>query len=157
MHIGPTELLSGTQVHLSTILETGLCKAAGASYSMRKSKCNCSSCIITCINVSRLHQKNYLNIYISSSLDIIINSDALQCSFLEFSYSSFEEEQLCCGAVFTTPLLLQQMETGNSRWSLFQCLHSFSLFNYIFHGCIFLLFSSALMNLHFLRGSSWIR
>ncbi|KAF4110033.1 hypothetical protein G5714_009285 [Onychostoma macrolepis] len=32
-----------------------------------------------------------------------INGDTLQCSFLEFSCASFEEDQLCCGAPFTCP------------------------------------------------------
>ncbi|XP_030276324.1 uncharacterized protein LOC115583518 [Sparus aurata] len=38
-----------------------------------------------------------------------INGDALQRSFLEFSYSSFEENQLCCGAEFTCPACTPEM------------------------------------------------
>ncbi|CAL8372900.1 unnamed protein product [Gadus morhua 'NCC'] len=32
-----------------------------------------------------------------------INGDALQRSFLEFAYASFEEDQLCCDTPFTGP------------------------------------------------------
>ncbi|XP_042578416.1 uncharacterized protein LOC122137066 isoform X2 [Cyprinus carpio] len=43
-----------------------------------------------------------------------INGDTLQYSFLEFSYASFEEDQLCCGAPFTwTPETLWKCF---SRW-----------------------------------------
>ncbi|KAK2834617.1 hypothetical protein Q7C36_015318 [Tachysurus vachellii] len=38
-----------------------------------------------------------------------INGDALQRSFLEFSYASFEEEQLCCSAPFTCPACTPEM------------------------------------------------
>ncbi|XP_076616610.1 uncharacterized protein LOC143339323 [Chaetodon auriga] len=48
-----------------------------------------------------------------------INGDALQRSFLEFSYSSFEENQLCCGADFTcpacTPEILAVSADGNRK------------------------------------------
>ncbi|KAL1268491.1 hypothetical protein QQF64_033854, partial [Cirrhinus molitorella] len=38
-----------------------------------------------------------------------INSDALQRSFLEFSYVSYEKDQLCCGAPFTCPACTPEM------------------------------------------------
>ncbi|KAF4118211.1 hypothetical protein G5714_000262 [Onychostoma macrolepis] len=38
-----------------------------------------------------------------------INGDTLQRSFLEFSYVSFEEDQLCCGAPFTCPACTPEM------------------------------------------------
>ncbi|KAK9977019.1 hypothetical protein ABG768_018840 [Culter alburnus] len=38
-----------------------------------------------------------------------INGDALQRSFLEFSYASFEEDQLCCSAPFTCPACTPEM------------------------------------------------
>ncbi|XP_026104653.1 uncharacterized protein LOC113097471 isoform X2 [Carassius auratus] len=38
-----------------------------------------------------------------------INGDALQRSFLELSYASFEEDQLCCGAPFTCPACTPEM------------------------------------------------
>ncbi|KAJ8262138.1 hypothetical protein GJAV_G00162820 [Gymnothorax javanicus] len=38
-----------------------------------------------------------------------INGDALQRSFLEFSYSMFEEDQLCSDAVFTCPACTPEM------------------------------------------------
>lgn len=38
-----------------------------------------------------------------------INGDALQRSFLEFSYASFEEDQLCCSALFTCPACMPEM------------------------------------------------
>ncbi|MCI4378178.1 hypothetical protein PGIGA_G00212950, partial [Pangasianodon gigas] len=38
-----------------------------------------------------------------------INGDTLQCSFLEFSYASCEEDQLCCGAPFTCPACTPEM------------------------------------------------
>ncbi|MCJ8741550.1 hypothetical protein PDJAM_G00071990 [Pangasius djambal] len=38
-----------------------------------------------------------------------INGDTLQRSFLEFSYASFEEDQLCCGASFTCPACTPEM------------------------------------------------
>ncbi|KAK2821369.1 hypothetical protein Q7C36_020712 [Tachysurus vachellii] len=65
-----------------------------------------------------------------------INSDALQRSFLEFSYASFEEDQLCCSAPFTcpacTPEMLAVSADGNrklyrfhrnTRWFLFQSFY----------------------------------
>ncbi|XP_071059140.1 uncharacterized protein [Pseudochaenichthys georgianus] len=48
-----------------------------------------------------------------------VNGDALQRSFLEFSYASYEEDQLCCGAPFSAlPArrrcwLFLPMETGS--------------------------------------------
>lgn len=48
-----------------------------------------------------------------------INGDALQRSFLEFSYSSFEENQPCCSAEFTcpacTPEMLAHSADGNRK------------------------------------------
>ncbi|KTF92802.1 hypothetical protein cypCar_00046547 [Cyprinus carpio] len=38
-----------------------------------------------------------------------INGDALQRSFLELSYASFEEDQLCCSASFTCPACTPEM------------------------------------------------
>ncbi|XP_026051352.1 uncharacterized protein LOC113038265 [Carassius auratus] len=38
-----------------------------------------------------------------------INGDALQRSFLELPYASFEEDQLCCGAPFTCPACTPEM------------------------------------------------
>ncbi|XP_047678754.1 uncharacterized protein LOC113652341 [Tachysurus fulvidraco] len=38
-----------------------------------------------------------------------INGDALQRSFLEFFYASFEEDQLCCSAPFTCPACTPEM------------------------------------------------
>ncbi|XP_056149136.1 uncharacterized protein LOC130131969 [Lampris incognitus] len=38
-----------------------------------------------------------------------INGDALQRSFLEFSYCSFEEDQLCCATPFTCPACTPEM------------------------------------------------
>ncbi|XP_067269595.1 uncharacterized protein [Pseudorasbora parva] len=38
-----------------------------------------------------------------------INGDALQRSFLEFSYTTFEEDQLCCSAPFTCPACTPEM------------------------------------------------
>ncbi|XP_058618184.1 uncharacterized protein LOC131531441 [Onychostoma macrolepis] len=38
-----------------------------------------------------------------------INGDTLQRSFLEFSYASFEEDHLCCGAPFTCPACTPEM------------------------------------------------
>ncbi|XP_034149558.1 uncharacterized protein LOC105009293 isoform X3 [Esox lucius] len=38
-----------------------------------------------------------------------INGDALQRSFLELSYASFEEDQLCCSAPFTCPACTPEM------------------------------------------------
>ncbi|MCJ8745039.1 hypothetical protein PDJAM_G00125790 [Pangasius djambal] len=38
-----------------------------------------------------------------------INGDTLQRSFLDFSYASFEEDQLCCGASFTCPACTPEM------------------------------------------------
>ncbi|XP_056152665.1 uncharacterized protein LOC130127113 [Lampris incognitus] len=38
-----------------------------------------------------------------------INGDALQRSFLEFSYCSFEEDQLCCASPFTCPACTPEM------------------------------------------------
>ncbi|KAK0153141.1 hypothetical protein N1851_005188 [Merluccius polli] len=38
-----------------------------------------------------------------------ISGDALQRSFLEFSYASFEEDQLCCGEPFTCPACMPEM------------------------------------------------
>ncbi|KAG1937625.1 hypothetical protein F2P79_018084 [Pimephales promelas] len=38
-----------------------------------------------------------------------INGDALQRSFLELSYTSFEEDQLCCSAPFTCPACMPEM------------------------------------------------
>ncbi|XP_016412891.1 uncharacterized protein LOC107743944 [Sinocyclocheilus rhinocerous] len=48
-----------------------------------------------------------------------INGDTLQRSFLEFSYASFEENQLCCDAPFTcsacTPEMLAVSADGNRK------------------------------------------
>ncbi|XP_030229674.1 uncharacterized protein LOC115556645 isoform X2 [Gadus morhua] len=48
-----------------------------------------------------------------------IKGDTLQRSFLEFSYASFEKDQLCCGAVFTctacTPEMLAVSVDGNRK------------------------------------------
>ncbi|XP_033971570.1 uncharacterized protein LOC117470805 [Trematomus bernacchii] len=38
-----------------------------------------------------------------------VNGDALQRSFLEFSYASYEEDQLCCGAPFICPACTPEM------------------------------------------------
>ncbi|XP_030202206.1 uncharacterized protein LOC115535280 isoform X3 [Gadus morhua] len=38
-----------------------------------------------------------------------IKGDTLQRSFLEFSYASFEKDQLCCGAVLTCPACTPEM------------------------------------------------
>ncbi|CAL8294689.1 unnamed protein product [Arctogadus glacialis] len=38
-----------------------------------------------------------------------IKGDTLQRSFLEFSYASFEKDQLCCGAAFTCPACTPEM------------------------------------------------
>ncbi|XP_056144681.1 uncharacterized protein LOC130120088 [Lampris incognitus] len=48
-----------------------------------------------------------------------INGDALQRSFLEFSYCSFEEDQLCCATPFTclacTPEMVAVAADGNRK------------------------------------------
>ncbi|ROI15872.1 hypothetical protein DPX16_0564 [Anabarilius grahami] len=53
-----------------------------------------------------------------------INGDALQRSFLEFSYASFEEDRLCCSAPFTcpacTPEMLAVSADGNRKLYRFQ-------------------------------------
>ncbi|ROL42094.1 hypothetical protein DPX16_19541 [Anabarilius grahami] len=53
-----------------------------------------------------------------------INGDALQRSFFEFSYASFEEDQLCCSAPFTcpacTPEMLAVSADGNRKLYRFQ-------------------------------------
>ncbi|KAK1903623.1 Protein wech [Dissostichus eleginoides] len=51
-----------------------------------------------------------------------VNGDALQRSFLEFSYASYEEDQLCCAAPFIcpacTPEMLAVSADGNRKLSL---------------------------------------
>ncbi|XP_058619720.1 uncharacterized protein LOC131532228 [Onychostoma macrolepis] len=53
-----------------------------------------------------------------------INGDTLQRSFLEFSYASFEEDQLCCGAPLTCPACTPEMLTvsadGNRKLYCFR-------------------------------------
>ncbi|KAI4814548.1 hypothetical protein KUCAC02_003739 [Chaenocephalus aceratus] len=45
-----------------------------------------------------------------------VNGDALQRSFLEFSYASYAEDQLCCGAPFIcTPEMLAVSADGNGK------------------------------------------
>ncbi|XP_059201641.1 uncharacterized protein LOC131981385 [Centropristis striata] len=48
-----------------------------------------------------------------------ISGDALQRNFLEFTYASFEEDQLCCGEPFTclacTPEMLAVVADGNRK------------------------------------------
>lgn len=100
LHTGPPDLLSRTQGHLSKILQTSLRKAAGASHEVwRKSKCKCYHFIQN--SISRQYHNYYFILYIFQSG--YINGDALQRSFLEFSYASFEADQLWCGAPFTCP------------------------------------------------------
>ena len=91
-----------------------------------------------------------------------ISGDALQCSFLEFSFSSFEENQLCCGAEFTcpacTPAMLPVSADGNrklyhvgqsGRCSFFQCFYWFIYIPvWLMHLSIYLS-SSAVMTLPF--------
>ncbi|KAI9536783.1 hypothetical protein NQZ68_031091, partial [Dissostichus eleginoides] len=53
-----------------------------------------------------------------------VNGDALQRSLLEFSYASYEEDQLCCGAPFIcpacTPEMLAVSADGNRKLYLFR-------------------------------------
>jgi len=51
--------------------------------------------------------KYYFILYIFQSGPI--NGDALQRSFLELSYTSFEEDQLCCSAPLTCPACTPEM------------------------------------------------
>ncbi|KAK9970033.1 hypothetical protein ABG768_028172 [Culter alburnus] len=71
---------------------------------------------------TKQHHKYYFFLYIFQSG--YINGDALQRSFLEFSYASFEEDQLCCSAPFTcpacTPEMLAVSADGNRKLYRFQ-------------------------------------
>lgn len=57
------------------------------------------------ISVNRQNHSNYVIIFQSGP----VNGDALQRSFLEFSYASYEEDQLCCGAPFICPACTPEM------------------------------------------------
>ncbi|KAF3833318.1 hypothetical protein F7725_026983 [Dissostichus mawsoni] len=105
---------------ISPGFQTGLCKAAGASHKVwRKSKCK--------------YSLPYYNI--SSGP---VNGDALQRSFLEFSYASYEEDQLCCGAPFIcpacTPEMLAVSADGNRKLYRFRRSGRCCFYNRLFNG-----------------------
>ncbi|KAF3847112.1 hypothetical protein F7725_020140 [Dissostichus mawsoni] len=67
-----------------------------------------------------------------------VNGDALQRSFLEFSYASYEEDQLCCGAPFIcpacTPEMLAVSADGNRKLYRFRRSGRCCFYNRLFNG-----------------------
>ena len=120
------------------VISPGFSRQAFAKLLEHRTKCGGRVSIIvlghitTFLYISRQHHKDGFILCIFQSGHI--NGDSLQRSFLEFSYASFEKDQLCCGAVFTcpacTPEMLAVSADGNrklyrfrrnGRCSLFQC------------------------------------
>lgn len=129
------------------IISPGFSRQAFAKLLEHRTKCGgrVSVNVIFYLKKKKIHKqtisKYYFILYIFQSGPI--NGDALQRSFLELSYTSFEEDQLCCSAPLTcpacTPEMLAVSADGNrklyrfrrnGRWSFFQ---SFYLFIFLLH------------------------
>ena len=122
------------------VISPGFSRQAFAKLLEHRTKCGGRVSIIvlghitTFLCISRQHPKYFFILCIFQSGHI--KGDTLQRSFLEFSYASFEKDQLCCGAVFTCPACTPEMLAvsvdgnrklyrfrRNGRCSLFQCYY----------------------------------